>query len=525
MAVFSANKRELLQIADSVAREKSIDRSIVLSAMEEAIAKAFRTRYGHDTQIVVKIEPKTGETTFARSVTVVEDVTNPFQEIELSEARKIDAEAEIGGSVLDPLPPFDFGRVAAQSAKQVIIEKVREAERACQYEEYRDRIGEIINGQVKRVDFGNIYLDLSRGEAVIRQQDLLPREVFRPGDRVRAYLVDVRKDARSSQIILSRTHPDFMAKLFRQEVPEIYDGIVEIRAVARDPGSRAKIAVVSNDSSIDPIGACVGMRGSRVQAIVNELQGEKIDIIPWSVDQATFVVNALQPAEVIKVIIDEELNKLEVVVPDDQLSYAIGRRGQNVRLASQLTGVNISILTEQTESERRQKDFSNSTDLFMEVMGLDETASQLLASEGFRTIEDVAYASVEELTAIHGVDVEQAERFITLAKEGLSRKESEMLQKLRELNVAEALKGVEGLTLPMLLALAEQKILTLDDLAACSTDELVGYITRSKDQEKIKHPGLLDRFDVSRVEAEAMILSARVQAGWIPAEDGDSSST
>jgi len=361
----SANRLELLQIADAVAREKSIDRSIVIESMEEALQKAARSRYGQETEVRAEINPKTGEARFSRLLLVTDSVENDAKEISLTDARKRNPAAEIGDWISETLPPFDFGRIAAQSAKQVIVQKVREAERDRQYEEYKDRIGEIINGVVKRVEYGNVIVDLGRGEAIIRRDEMIPRELFRPGDRVRAYVYDVRREQRGPQIFLSRTHPQFMAKLFRQEVPEIYDGIIEVKSVARDPGSRAKIGVVSRDSSIDPVGACVGMRGSRVQAVVNELQGEKIDIIPWSPDAATFIVNALQPAEVVKVVLDEDSSRIEVVVPDDQLSLAIGRRGQNVRLASQLTGWDIDILTEAEESERRQKEFIERTNTFM----------------------------------------------------------------------------------------------------------------------------------------------------------------
>ena len=349
MAVVSANRLELLQIADAVAREKVIDRSIVIDAMEEAIAKAARSRYGAETDVHAEIDNKTGALRLSRHLLVVDQVENDAREITLDQARRYNPGALVGDVISDTLPPFDFGRVAAQSAKQVIVQKVRDAERARQFDEYKDRIGEILNGIVKRVEYGNVIVDLGRGEGIVRRDEMIPRETFRPGDRIRSYLFDVRSEVRGPQIFLSRSHPQFMAKLFGQEVPEIYDGIVEVKAVARDPGSRAKIAVISRDGSIDPVGACVGMRGSRVQAVVGELQGEKIDIIPWSEDEATFIVNALQPAEVVKVVLDEEADRIEVVVPDDQLSLAIGRRGQNVRLASQLTGWDIDILTEAEE--------------------------------------------------------------------------------------------------------------------------------------------------------------------------------
>src|SRR6201985_1548436 len=408
MATVSANKLELLQIADAVAREKAIDRKIVLGAMEDAIAKAARSRYGSETEVRAEIDPKSGELHLSRHMLVVDAVENPSFQISLEEARRPHPAAQVGDTIADPLPPLEYGRIAAQSAKQVIVQKVREAERDRQYAEYKDRIGDIVNGIVKRVEYGNVVVDLGRGEAIVRRDELLPREVFRNGDRVRAYIFDVRRETRGPQIFLSRTHPQFMAKLFAQEVPEIYDGIIEIKAVARDPGSRAKIAVISNDSGIDPVGACVGMRGSRVQAVVAELQGEKIDIIPWSQDPATFVVNALAPAEVAKVVMDEEQRRIEVVVPDDQLSLAIGRRGQNVRLASQLTGWDIDILTEAEESERRQEEFRSRSAMFIEALDVDDVIAHLLVTEGFTSVEEVAFVATEELAGVEGFDEQVA---------------------------------------------------------------------------------------------------------------------
>src|SRR5450432_349533 len=403
MAV-SANRLELLQIADAVAREKSIDRGIVIAAMEDAIQKAARSRYGSETEVRAEINPKTGEMRLSRLLLVVELVENDSTQISLTDAKRRNPAAQVGDYIAEALPPLEYGRIAAQSAKQVIVQKVREAERDRQYQEYKDRIGEIVNGVVKRVEYGNVIIDLGRGEAVVRRDELIPREMFRPGDRIRAYVYDVRREARGPQIFLSRTHPHFTARLFAQEVPEIYDGIVEIKSVARDPGSRAKIAVISNDSSIDPVGACVGMRGSRVQAVVNELQGEKIDIIPWSADAATFIVNALQPAEVMKVVLDEDSTRIEVVVPDDQLSLAIGRRGQNVRLASQLTGWDIDILTEAEESERRTEEFRSRSKMFIEALDVDDVIAHLLVTEGFTTVEDVAFVPLDDLGGIEGFD-------------------------------------------------------------------------------------------------------------------------
>ncbi len=514
----SANRLELLQIADAVAREKVIDRQIVISAMEDAIQKAARSRYGSETNIKAEINPKTGEIRLTRLRQVVEALENPAAEITVEEARERNPAAQVGDFISEPLPPLDFGRIAAQSAKQVIVQKVREAERERQYEEYKDRIGEIVNGVVKRVEYGNVIVDLGRAEAIIRRDELIPREMYRPGDRVRAYIYDVRSEQRGPQIFLSRTHPQFMAKLFAQEVPEIYDNIIEIKSVARDPGSRAKIAVISRDSSIDPVGACVGMRGSRVQAVVNELQGEKIDIIPWSPDAASFIVNALQPAEVVKVVLDEDAERIEVVVPDDQLSLAIGRRGQNVRLASQLTGWDIDILTEAEESERRQKEFLERTEMFMEALDVDEVVGQLLTSEGFSSVEEVAYVPLDEVASIEGFDEETAEEIQLRAKEFLQRREEELTAKRRELGVEDALADVPGVTTAMLVALGENDVKTVEDLAGCATDDLVGWFERVEGESK-RFPGFLDGFDVSREEAEAMIMAARLRAGWITEAD------
>ena len=520
MAV-SANRLELLQIADAVAREKVIDKQIVLDAMADAIAKAARSRYGAETDVHAEIHPKTGELRLARHLLVVDDnaVENDSREIALSEARKRNPAAQVGDAIAETLPPFDFGRIAAQSAKQVIVQKVRDAERDRQYQEYKDRIGEVVNGVVKRVEYGNVIVDLGRGEAIVRRDELIPRETFRPGDRIRSYLYDVRREARGPQIFLSRTHPQFMAKLFAQEVPEIYDGIVEVKAVARDPGSRAKIGVTSRDSSIDPVGACVGMRGSRVQAVVGELQGEKVDIIPWSIDDATFIVNALQPAEVVKVVLDEDADRIEVVVPDDQLSLAIGRRGQNVRLASQLTGWDIDILTEAEESERRQKEFAERTETFMNALDVDEVVGQLLASEGFRSVEEIAYVDVSDIASIQGLDEDTATEIQTRARDYLARIEAEHEEKRTALGVQDELRQIDGVTTPMLVAFGENGIKTIEDLAGCDTDELAGW-TEKQANETVRHKGVLDGFDLSRSDAEAMIMTSRVKAGWIepPAE-------
>ena len=517
MAV-SANRLELLQIADAVAREKSIDREIVISAMADAIQKAARSRYGQETNIRADINSKTGEIKLQRLLEVVDTVDDYATQISLEDARKRKADAEIGDFLSDPLPPMEFGRIAAQSAKQVIVQKVREAERDHQYEEYKDKVGEIVSGTVKRVEYGNVIVDLGRGEAIVRRDELIPRESFRYGDRIRAYVYDVRREQRGPQIFLSRTHPQFMAKLFTMEVPEIYDGIIEIKSVARDPGSRAKIAVVSRDGAIDPVGACVGMRGSRVQAVVNELQGEKIDIIPWSPDAATFIVNALQPAEVAKVVLDEDAERIEVVVPDDQLSLAIGRRGQNVRLASQLTGWDIDILTEQEESENRQKEFAKRSKLFMEALDVDEMVAQVLASEGFASIEEIAYVDPDEISSIEGFDEETASEIQQRAKDYIDKQEAELDKKRKKLGVSDELRELPGMTTAMMVAVGEDGVKTIEDFAGYAVDDLAGWRER-KDGETQNFAGVLTPFDISRADAEAMVVAARLKAGWMTEED------
>ncbi len=515
MAV-SANRLELLQIADAVAREKSIDKQVVISAMEEAVQKAAKSRYGQDNEIKAEIDPKTGETRLHRLRLVVDKIENEATEITLDEAQIRNPAAQTGDLIAEPLPPIDFGRIAAQAAKQVIFQKVRDAEREKQFEEYKDRVGEIVHGTVKRVEYGNVVVDLGRGEAFIRRDELLPRETFRTGDRVRAYVYDVRRETRGPQIFLSRSHPQFMAKLFAQEVPEIYDGIIEIKSVARDPGSRAKIAVVSKDSSIDPVGACVGMRGSRVQAVVQELQGEKIDIIPWSFDAANFVVNSLAPAEVSKVVLDEDARRIEVVVAEDQLSLAIGRRGQNVRLASQLTGWQIDILTEAEESERRQEQFRKRTELFMTALDVDETLAQLLASENFTTIEDLAFIAPEELGEIQGIGEETGQELQRRAQEYLERQNAVFDEKRRELGVEDGVLEIEGITPAMAVALGEGGIKTVEDVAGCATDDLLGW-NETVNGERKHQAGLLESFGLAADEANAIIMAARVTAGWIEA--------
>jgi N utilization substance protein A len=499
---------ELLAVADTVARDKGIEREQVLEAMEQAIQKAGRSKYGHEHDIRAHIDRSTGAIELARYTEVVEEVENEITQVTLAEGQNLKAGAEVGEFIVDPLPPIDFGRIAAQTAKQVIVQKVREAERERQFEEFKDRAGEIVNGLVKRFEFGTVTVDLGRGEAVLRRDEVLPRESFRRGDRVRAYIYDVRREQRGPQIFLSRSHPEFLAKLFAQEVPEIYDAIIEIRAVARDPGSRAKIAVISNDSSIDPVGACVGMRGSRVQAVVAELQGEKIDIIPWSPDPATFVVNALAPAEVAKVVLDEDTRKIEVVVPDDQLSLAIGRRGQNVRLASMLTGWDIDILTEEQESERRQTEFHERSERFITALDVDDVIAHLLVTEGFSSIEEIAYVPVEDLTEIEGFDEEVGAELKARASNFLEEEAERMTARRRELGVEDSLSEVAGVTAGMLVALGEAGVKSLEDFADLASDELT-----------LGDDAILGSFGLSTEEANDMIMAARVQAGWFTAEE------
>ena len=520
MAITSANQLELLQTAEAVAREKMIDPALVIEAMEESLARAAKSRYGAEMDIRVKIDRKTGRAAFTRVRTVVEEelLENYQAEFTVEQALQYLNDPKIGDQFVEEIPPVDMGRIAAQSAKQVILQKVREAERERQYEEFKDRAGTIINGQVKREEYGNVIVDVGRGEAVLRRNEKIARESYRPNDRIRCYIKEVRRENRGPQIFLSRTDPQFMAELFKMEVPEIYEGIIEIKAVARDPGSRAKIAVLTNDGSIDPVGACVGMRGSRVQAVVNELQGEKIDIIPWNEDQPTFLVNALQPAEVTKVVLDEEAERIEVVVPVDQLSLAIGRRGQNVRLASQLTALDIDIMTELEESERRQREFEERTQLFMSSLDLDEFFAQLLVSEGFSNLEEVAFVETEELLQIEGVDGGTADELQTRAREFLEEQARKALEKAREMGVEDNLINFEGLTPQMLEALAEDGIKSLEDFATCADWELAGGWT-TVDGERVKDDGILEPFDVSLAEAQELVMTARIMLGWVDPDE------
>ncbi|WP_019832559.1 transcription termination factor NusA [Sphingomonas sp. PR090111-T3T-6A] len=519
----SANKAELLAIADSVAREKLIDREIVIEAMEDAIQRAAKTRYGAENDIRAKIDPRTGDLRLWRVVEVVEAVDDFFKQVSVADAQKLQKGAAIGDFIVDPLPPIEFGRIQAQASKQIIFQKVRDAERERQYNEFKDRVGEIITGVVKRVEFGHVVVDLGRAEGVIRRDAQIPREVVRVGDRIRSLILKVGREVRGPQIFLSRAHPDFMKKLFAQEVPEIYDGVITIMAAARDPGSRAKIGVISRDSSIDPVGACVGMKGSRVQAVVQEMQGEKIDIIPWSPDVATFVVNALQPAHVARVVIDEDDERIEVVVPDDQLSLAIGRRGQNVRLASQLTGKAIDILTEADASEKRQKEFVERSAMFEGELDVDETLAQLLVAEGFGALEEVAYVDPAELAAIEGFDEDLAAELQSRAQEALDRREQAAREERQGLGVEDGLAELPYLTEPMLVTLGKAGIKTLDDLADLATDELVqkkrSEPRRRNDSAPAKQrsedkAGVLADYGLTEDQGNEIIMAARTAAGW-----------
>jgi len=505
------SRPELLQVAETVARDKSIERDEVLEAMEEAIQKAGRSKYGLEHDIRAHIDRSSGAITMARYLEVVatpEEIENEFTQVDLVKAQRKKTDAAPGEFLIDVLPPIDFGRIAAQTAKQVIVQKVREAERTRQFAEYKDRMGEIVNGLVKRIEYGNVVVDLGRAEAVLRRDDCIPREHFNNGDRVRAYIVDVREEMRGPQIFLSRTHPDFMGKLFSQEVPEIYDGIIEIMSVARDPGSRAKMAVLSHDSSLDPVGPCIGMRGSRVQAVVGELQGEKIDIIQWSNDPATFIVNALAPAEVAKVVLDEEKNKIEVVVPDDQLSLAIGRRGQNVRLASQLSGWDIDILTEAEESERRTKEFQERSQMYVDALDVDDVIAHLLVTEGFSSVEEVAFVPVDDLTDIEGFDEDVAEELRERARNYLAQRDQELESRRAELGVEDDMVNIEGITTAMAVKLGENDVKTRDDLADLAGDELMEIVGNAVAN--------LDR-------ANEIIMAAR--AHWFADEDATAEET
>jgi N utilization substance protein A len=508
---------ELLHVAEGVAREKQIDKEIVIEALEEAIQKAARSKYGYDQDIRATIDRQHGKVDLKRVQTVVEEMPEVSEEdqgeegvdndehiglITLAQAKRIKPDAEVGEEIIDTLPPFDFGRIAAQTAKQVIIQKVRGAERERQFEDYKDRVGEIINGVVKRTDYGNVTIDLGNAEGYMRRDETIQRENFKIGDRVRGYIYDVRQEQRGPQIFVSRSHPGFLAGLFTQEVPEIYEGVIEIKAVARDPGSRAKFAVMSNDPGLDPVGACVGMRGSRVQVVVNELQGEKIDIVPWSPDFATFIVNALSPAEVSKVVLDEENNRIEVCVPDEQLSLAIGRRGQNVRLASILTQLDIDVLNEEEEAERRAEETRVRSALFMEALDVDDMIANLLCAEGFRTVEELAECPIDELAAIDGFDEGVAEELTNRAKTFLEAKAAEFDKQKKDLGINDDIMDVKGVSPAMALTLAEKDVKSRDDLADLAGDELVE---------------MLGEGSMTVKDANALIMKAREH--WFAEED------
>ena len=494
MTKLPENKKEdlfpvdLLEIAKNIAKEKGIDSEEVLNAMENAIAKAGRTKYGQEFDIRAHVDRNSGKIGLFRYLEVVESLDSQPDEgkvnkIQLNEAKKKNSEVKIGEYIIDLLPQIDFGRIAVQTAKQVIVQKVKEAERSMQFELFKDKIGEVVNGIVKRVEYGNIIVDLGRAEALLKREELLNRETFRRSDRVRAYIMDVREESKGPQIFLSRAHNQFLVKLFAQEVPEIYDGIIEVKSVARDPGSRAKIAVFSKEKSIDPVGACVGMRGSRVQAVVNELQGEKIDIVLWSEDTATFVVNALGPAEVEKVIIEEEINKIDIIVPDEQLSLAIGRRGQNVRLASSVSGWDIDILTVSQESERRNEELKRLSQIFISALDVDEVIAHLLVTEGFSSVEDLSLVTVEELTSIEGFDDNLANELKERAKVYLEKTEEENIQKAKSMGMQDYLINDTPFDSKQLIMLLEKEIKTRDDLADLSSEELIEIIGTSSLQK------------------------------------------
>ena len=517
----SANRLEILQIANAVATEKNIDKAIVIEAMEEAIQKAARSRYGQEHDIRAHIDPNTGEQTLWRVQTVVadEDLEDEVQQLTVEQAQEIDAEIEVGDEIKEELPPFDFGRVAAQTAKQVIMQKVRDAERDRQYEEYKDRVGEVINGIVKREEYGHIIVDLGRAEGIIRRGDAIPREAFQNGDRIRAYLYRVSREQKGPQIFLSRGHPDFMISLFTQEVPEVYEGVIEIKSCSRDPGSRAKIGVWSNDGSIDPVGACVGMRGARVQAVVGELGGEKIDIIPWSDDPATFIVNALQPAEVSKVVLDEDEQRVEVVVAESQFPLAIGRRGQNVRLASQLSGWQIDLMTEAQDSERYQREFQERTALFMKALDADETLAQLLASEGFEAVEEIAYVDSDDIASIEGFNDEIADELQTRAREYLEKLAVEQDEERKSLGVEDDVLEIDGVTLAMAVIFGKEGIKSVEDVAGLIPDDITGWREHGKDGKPVFQPGILPKGEMNGAEAELFIMRIRHKVGWITDDD------
>tara|TARA_X000000368_G_scaffold172990_1_gene136448 strand:+ start:24 stop:1574 length:1551 start_codon:yes stop_codon:yes gene_type:complete len=505
------DKQELLRIVDSVANEKSIDKELVIGSMESAIQKAALTKFGNENNIEVVIDRESGDIKIQKVLDIVESVEDPSKEINLNDAKKINSknnDLKIGDKIYEELPQVDFGRIAAQSAKQVISARVREAEKNRQYEDFIDKQGQILSGIIKRLEYGNVIIDLGKAEGVIKKDELIPREILKNGDRVKAYCYEVKKELKGHQIFLSRAHPQFLARLFFQEVPEIYEGTIEIKAVARDPGSRAKICVHSQDSSIDPVGACVGMRGSRVQTIVNELHGEKIDIIKWTEDLPTLISESLSPAEIQKVLIDQDNKRIDIILTEENLSKAIGRRGQNVRLASKLTNYEIDILTDKEDSERRQAEFKDRTETLIKNLEVDETLGQLLVSEGFTSIEDIAQSNPEDISKIDAIDEETAKELINRSKETLIKEKEEVAQKLKELGVEESLIGLKGMTQGMLVILGQKNIKKLNDFADLSSDELIGGFDEVKGK-KIRIEGYLEEFSLSRKEADQLIMSAR----------------
>ena len=504
------DKLELIRIAEAVANEKSIDKEIVLGSMETAIQKAALTKFGNDNNIKVEIDRESGNIKIQKVITIVEKVEDPSKEIDLNNAKLLDKKQDlkVGDEIFEELPQIDFGRIAAQSAKQVISFKVREAEKDRQYSEFVDKEGQILSGIIKRLEYGNVIVDLGRAEAVIKKDELIPREILKIGDRVKAYCYEVKKELKGHQIFLSRAHPQFLARLFFQEVPEIYEGVIEIKSVARDPGSRAKICVFSKDTSIDPVGACVGMRGSRVQTIVNELQGEKIDIIKWTEDLPTLISESLSPAEIQKVLIDQESKRIEVILSEENLSKAIGRRGQNVRLASKLTNFEIDILTDQEDSERRQAEFKDRTEMLIKNLEVDETLAQLLVSEGFQSIEDISNLNPEDISKIEAIDDETAKELINRSKETIIKEKEEISKKLKELGLEDSLINLKGITQGMLVILGQKNIKKLKDFADLSSDELIGGFDEIKGK-KIRVEGYLEEFSLSREEADQLIMNAR----------------
>ena len=506
-----ADKLELLRIAEAVALEKSIDKELIINSMESGIAKAAKSKFGTENEIEVKINRENGDIGIYRKLLIVENPVNTNLEITLEFAKNLSQDfkdKKLGDEILQPLPSFDFGRIAAQTAKQVITYSVREAERERQFNDFKDKKDTILSGIVKRLEFGNVIVDLGGTEAIIQKNELIPRENIKAGDRIKAYCLDVRREPRGQQIFLSRAHNKFMEKLFIQEVPEIYDGLIEIKSSSRDPGSRAKICVKAIDTSLDPVGACVGMRGSRVQAVVNELQGEKIDIVNWSEDPAIIVSNALSPAEVQRVNVDNQNKKLDVILTEENLSKAIGRRGQNVRLATKLLNYEINIMTDQEDSEKRQNEFKEKTENLIKNLELDETLGQLLVAEGFSTIDEIKDTSIEDLSKIEGIEQDTAKELIERANEFHLKDQEEISKKIKDLGLDADLIGHEGLTPGMLVTLGEQKILTLTDFADLASDELTGSFDMVKG-ERVKIKGYLEEFALSKNEADNLIMSAR----------------